>query len=82
MLDWIFVGELVEVRGISQHGKIRVREHGVIWKVSKVVVGDVLGIMPTGSILLESMNGSNYLRWVKPNDEHFDLIRVVDLDNI
>lgn len=82
MLDWVFVGEFVEVRGISQKGRNRVNEHGPIWKIVKVLDKDLLGIMPIGSILLESSDAIKHLRWVKPDDEHFDLIRVVNLDNV
>ncbi len=82
MLDWVFVGDVVEVRGISQHGKNRTNEHGAIWKIVKVVNKDLLGIMPDGSCLLESMDNTGYLRWVQPNDEHFDMIRLIDLNNV
>ena len=80
MIFW--KGDIVEIRGISQLGKNRIREHGVIWKVSNIVVKDMLGIMPAGSILLESMDNKDYLRWCQPNDRHFHIVRIVDLNNI
>lgn len=81
MLDWVFISDVVEVRGISDEGKNRINEHGSIWKIVKVVNDAPLGIMPIGSVLMESTK-DQYTRWIKPNDEHLDMIRLINLDNV
>lgn len=79
----IWENDIVEVNATSSHGKNRINNHGVIWKVIKVVKIDALGIIPNGSVLVSSMmNGKDYMCWVKPNDKHFEIVRIVDLNNI
>ena len=74
MIGIIWVGEFVLVEGKSQKGKNRVREHGAIWKVRNV--------RDNGHILLESTDGKDAWRWVWENDRDFDLIRIVNPDNM
>ena len=71
-LGIIFIGELVEIEGISLKGKNRIREHGVIWKCRRV--------LDNGRIMLESTDGKENFRWVESqNDPDFRLVKIVDL---
>ncbi len=74
MVDIVFVGDLLLVKGISHKGKCRVNEHGAVWKVIRVM---------NHRFLVESIDGTSYWRWVTLNgDQHFELLGIVDLDNL
>ncbi len=68
------VGDVVQIRGKSQKGKSRVREHGEVWEVKKVDGSvDCLGSRP--GVLLEATDG--YCRWTAiENDRDFEIKRV------
>lgn len=63
------LGDHVVVEGISQKGKNRCREHGVVWEISKVWGSQKL---------LVATDGTRYMRWVDgPDDPDFKIERKV-----
>lgn len=52
--------ELVTLKGVTQKGKNRIREHGSIWRV--------LDRLDDGNILFQSVS-DGYMKWLKPDFE-------------
>ena len=74
MIDIIFEGEFVIVGALSQKGKNRIHEHGMVWKVKRCA---------DHAILLESTDGQDYWRWVNHKDDpDFELLKIVNPDNL
>lgn len=63
------VGDSITIRGISQKGKNRVREHGNSWKIirSEETVTIFVGLGNTPGFLLEAPDG--YWRWMRKEDD-------------
>lgn len=66
------IGQTIKVRGLSQKGKNRIREHGNVWTIIQIseTVRFSSDIGPW--LLLRSLNG-NSIRWMKEtNDKDFN----------
>jgi hypothetical protein len=70
MFASIRIGEFVEVRGRSELGRKVLMESGVIWKVYEKYNGCIL------------LTNQSTFQWVDEADENFEVVTVVDLDNI
>ena len=65
------IGWLVKVDWLSTKGKNRINEHGSVWKVKSI---------SPNSILLESTDGEDYLRWFSFDDDRdFAIIDVLTI---
>ena len=63
---------LLEIKGVSQKGKNRIREHGKTWKVIKKDATVICRVNKPG-MLVEAMDG--YQRWlILENDPDFLII--------
>lgn len=67
---------IVTVRGVSQKGKNRIKEHGPDWLVIGVVT-EVWCLDKEPGLLLRCMCDHEYDRWMKINhDAHFEIREV------
>jgi hypothetical protein len=71
---WDHIGSTVRLRGITRHGKNRVREQGELWDVVGVPHGVVsMSPMPICPALKGQMRGD--FRWFSPKD--FEVVEVI-----
>ena len=82
--DNIQIGDLLELRGISKHGKNRIHQHGNVWRVTKIG-SHFRGASAVGLESLEETFGGfadgrrvKDGRWISvTNDPNFETIRKV-----
>ena len=63
----LFQGDIVRLKGLSRHGKNRVREQGDLWEVMGPPIQD-------GRVLVRCLEDAKEKRWVHPVfDKDFDV---------
>ncbi len=73
------VGTIITLRGLSRHGKNRIREKGAEWKISDVREKVNFNTPAPGPFILLVSESSNDARWVSVrNDPNFEVIEVLD----
>ena len=76
MIDKTHEGKWVRLKGISGHGKNRIREHGDVWLVQMVWINK---IMLRSKDLTFKVGGELHFdgRWVNiPTDKNFEIVGV------
>jgi hypothetical protein len=62
------MAKILELTGISNHGKNRIREHGELWRVCEIKIANAFN---PDKILVSSERTGN-MRWIHPSiDENF-----------
>lgn len=71
---WDHIGSTVKLRGITKHGKNRVREQGELWDVIGLPTGVVgMSIRPICPTIKGQMRGDE--RWFNPRD--FEIVAII-----
>ena len=62
------MAKILELTGISKHGKNRVKEHGELWRVREIKIANAIN--PDKILVVSERTGD--MRWVHPSiDENF-----------
>ena len=67
--------KILRLKGISNHGKNRVREHGELWKVTEH--SSKTHVMRLNEIFIESLETGDS-RWVNPSEDRNFEVEVID----
>ena len=69
------VGAVITLKGLSRHGKNRIREKGAEWKVSDVREKVSFNTPAPGPFMLLVSQSSSDARWVSVrNDPNFEIV--------
>ena len=67
--------KILRLKGISNHGKNRVREHGELWRVTEH--NSKTHVMRLNEIFIESLETGDS-RWVNPSEDRNFEVEVID----
>ena len=71
------IGTVITLKGLSRHGKNRIREKGAEWKVSDVRENVSFNTAAPGPFMLLVSESSNDARWVSVrNDPNFEIAEI------
>ena len=72
-----FVGNHLMLRGITRHGKNRIRENGDMWEIL-AVDGQNSSILAT-KVSLMPLSGTGNWRWVDvPDDRDMEIVEIIE----
>jgi len=73
------IGSVITLKGLSRHGKNRIREKGAEWKVSDVRENVSFNTAAPGPFMLLVSQSSSDARWVSVrNDPNFEIVEAND----